>query len=51
MGMKRNVRHWTYATVLESLMPGDVRDQNTEWPELISKPNSGVNVNHPRGFK
>jgi hypothetical protein len=49
MGMKRNVRHWTYSTVLESLMPGDLRDQNTERLEVISKPNSDVNLNHPRG--
>jgi hypothetical protein len=50
MGMQRNVRHWTYSTVLKSLMPGDVRDQNTERLEVISKPNSDVNVNNPRGI-
>ena len=30
-------------------MPGDLRDQNTERLEVISKPNSGVNLNHPGG--
>jgi hypothetical protein len=30
-------------------MPGDVRDQNTERLKVISKPNSDLNVNNPRG--
>jgi hypothetical protein len=40
IGMQRNVRHWTYSTVVENLMPGDVRDQNIERREVIAIPNS-----------
>src|SRR5271157_4771961 len=49
MGIKRNVRHWPYSKVLESLTPGDLRDQNTERLKVISKPNFDVNLNHPGG--